>query len=169
MRGTWLMIGTATAILAACSREGGRGAAGDSATQTAQTAPVDSMRALSWRLESPPSWDDRVRMVDDPEGRARLAQQGIHDARLFEYLPHDRTIVPQTLLGVYVYDSLAWARLEAEEGPPQGELIARAPGRAYIVGLPQSNPFGYGSVDSVEFEKRAVNMEYLKGAFHVMR
>lgn len=169
MRGTWLMIGALAAMLGACSRERGGGAARDSVTQTAPSAPEDSIQALSWRLESPPSWDDRVRMVDDPEGRARLAEQGIHDARLFEYLPHDRARVPQTLLGVYVYDSLAWARLEAEEGPPQGELIARAPGRAYVVGLPQSNPFGYGSVDSVEFEKRAVNMEYLKGAFHLMR
>jgi hypothetical protein len=83
-------------------------------------------------------------MVDDPEGRARLAQQGIRDARLFEYLPHDRAIVPQTLLGVYVYDSLAWARLEAEEGPPGRVDRSR---RARVHRPVQSNPFEHRSVD----------------------
>lgn len=163
------MTGASVAMLAACSREGARTAQVDSSVISGKGGLDDSMHALSWRLESPPSWDDRVRMVEDREGVASLIRQGIHAARLFEYLPRDTSIVPQTLLGVYVYDSLAWARLEAEGGPPQGELIARGPGLAYIVGLPQSNPFAPGSADSVEFDKRSITMSYLKGAFHVIR
>ena len=73
------------------------------------------------------------------------------------------------LLGVYVYDSTAWAKVEGEEGPPQGEVVARAPGVVYVVGFPQSNPFGWGQADSVEFEKRTVTMAYVKGAFRVVR
>ncbi|HEX4934544.1 MAG TPA: hypothetical protein VFV33_15245 [Gemmatimonadaceae bacterium] len=130
------------------------------------SAPVP---ALSWRLESPKFWDERVRVVDDPEGEARLAAQGIFAATLFEYLPRDTSVVPQTLLGVYVYDSTAWAKLQGEEGPPQGEVVERGPGVVYVVGLPQSNPFGWGSADSAEFEKRTITLEDVKRAFRVVR
>jgi hypothetical protein len=154
--------------LLACGRPAPGGGA-DSTAARAAVADSVAMGALSWRFASPPSWDDRVRIVDDPEGLARLKEQGIHSARIFEYLPRDTSIVPQTLLGVWVYDSTSWARLEREDGPPQGELVARGPGVAYVVGFPQSNPFAAGSVDSVEFDRRTVTMDYVKGAFHVVR
>lgn len=142
---------------------------GDSATSMAIKGINGVEEALSWRFEAPPSWDERVRIVEDPDGADRLAEEGIHAARLFEYLPHDTTIVPQTLLGVYVYDSTVWARLEAEGGPPQGDLVMRGPGVAYVVGFPQSNPFAPGTADSVEFDKRTVTMDYVKKAFRVVR
>lgn len=166
-RGLWL-VAAGGALLAACAGKSERTGAENSAI-VVETAGAAAVPALSWRLESPPSWDDRVRIVDDPEGVQRLKEQGIHAARLFEYLPRDTSIVPQTLLGVYVYDSTAWAKLEGEEGPPQGEVVARGPGMVYVVGFPQSNPFAPGSADSVEFDKRGVTMEYVKRAFHVVR
>lgn len=141
----------------------------DSVGATAIRAVNGVEEALSWRFEAPPSWDERVRIVEDPDGADRLAEEGIHAARLFEYLPRDTSIVPQTLLGVYVYDSTVWAKLEAEGGPPQGDLVMRGPGVAYVVGFPQSNPFAPGTVDSVEFDKRTVTMDYVKKAFRVVQ
>lgn len=163
------LVGSALAVcLAGCSGPA-RDADGDSASVMAVKATNGVEEALSWRFEAPPSWDDRVRIVDDPDGADRLAEQGIHAARLFEYLPRDTTIVPQTLLGVYVYDSTVWAKLEAEGGPPQGDLVMRGPGVAYVVGFPQSNPFAPGSADSVEFDKRTVTMDYVRKAFRVVQ
>ncbi len=169
MRSGWWLAAAGVALLAACAEKAEKGGTGDSAAAVAEKTVDAPLQALSWRLESPASWDDRVRIVDDPEGVQRLKEQGIHAARLFEYLPRDTSIVPQTLLGVYVYDSTAWAKLEREEGPPQGEVVARGPGMVYVVGFPQSNPFAPGSADSVEFDKRAVTMEYVKRAFHVVK
>ncbi len=153
-------------VAAACSSAGERGATGDSANVAADSAATAT---LSWSLSAPASWDDRVVMVDDPEGIGRLREQGIRSARLFNYVPYDTTIVPQTLLGVYVYDSTAWAKLEAEEGPPQGELLRRAPGIAYIASFPQSNPFADGVRDAAEFARRSVDRAFVDSAFRVVR
>lgn len=169
MRSGWWLVAAGGALLAACAGKSEQAGSGDSAAAVVGKAADAPLPALSWRLESPPSWDERVRIVDDPEGVQRLKEQGIHAARLFEYLPRDTSIVPQTLLGVYVYDSTAWAKLEGEEGPPQGEVVTRGPGVVYVVGFPQSNPFAPGSADSVEFDKRGVTMEYVKRAFHVVK
>lgn len=165
MAGVWIL--TVGVGAAACGGGVARGDA-DSAVSESIGAGGGAQQALSWRFEAPQSWDDRVRLVDDPEGEKRLAEQGIRAARLFEYLPHDTTVAPQALLGIYVYDSTAWARLEAEEGPPQGELVTRGAGVAYVAGFPQSNPFAPGSADSVEFDKRTVTMEYVRRAFRVV-
>jgi hypothetical protein len=169
MRRGWWLMAAGGVLLAACAGNGEKARTGDSAAAVVEKTVDAPLRALSWRLESPASWDDRVRIVDDPEGVQRLSEQGIRAARLFEYLPRDTSIVPQTLLGVYVYDSTAWAKLEGEEGPPQGEVVTRGPGVVYVVGFPQSNPFAAGSADSVEFDKRAVTMKYVKRAFHVVK
>ena len=167
MRKIRMMSGALAACLAGCSGRSTKVAA-DSSQAVVASGSNAALGSLSWRFTAPASWDERVRVVEDPEGAERLAQQGIQAARLFEYLPHDTTIVPQTLLGVYVYDSTAWARLEAEEGPPQGDLVTRGPGVAYVVGFPQSNPFAPGTVDSVEFDKRTVTMEFVKKALRVV-
>lgn len=171
MRGFWrtVLLGVVVVVwLAGCGGGVTRGDV-DSVSVLSVKAINGVEEAVSWRFEAPQNWDDRVRIVGDPKGPERLAEQGIHAARLFEYLPHDTTIVPQTLLGVYVYDSTAWARLEAEDGPPQGDVVARGPGVAYVVGFPQSNPFASGTVDSVEFEKRTVTMDYVKQAFRAVK
>lgn len=136
---------------------------------TAESVVSDTIPSLSWRFTAPETWDERVVLVEDPDGSEQLAREGIHSGRLFNYLPYDTTVVPQTLLGVWVYDSTAWARLEAEGGPPQGELIRSGPGVAYVVGFPQSNPFRPGSRDSAEFDRREVTMEFVQSAFRVVR
>lgn len=176
MNGRWRKWGAARvgglaalAVLPSCRKDSGGVAKGDSLASKAADQHGASMPALSWRLESPASWDDRVRVVDDAEGATRLAEQGIHASTLFEYLPRDTSVVPQALLGVYVYDSTAWAKVEAEDGPPQGEVVERGAGVVYVAAFPQSNPFGWGSADSAEFEKRSVTMEYVKRAFRVVR
>ncbi len=165
-RSSWLQVGVVAAVLnAACSAGGGRDSADTAKTGVQQGGAPAS---LSWALSAPASWDERVVMVDDPEGIAGLREQGIRSARLFNYVPYDTTIVPQTLLGVYVYDSTAWARVEAEEGPPQGELLRRSPGIAYIVSFPQSNPFADGVRDFNEFARRSVDRAFVDSAFRVV-
>lgn len=162
----WVMAVAAAIAAGACGERGADRAADDSA---AQAAAADSApRTVSWTLSAPPSWDDRVVIADDPEGIDRLRAQGIRSARLFNYLPYDTAIVPQTLLGIYVYDSTAWARLESEGGPPQGELLQRRPGIAYIVSFPQSNPFAEGGRDFTEFARRSVDRVFVDSAFRVV-
>lgn len=163
------VVASVIVVAAACGDRTKSAAAGDSTEGLRTGDSSAAMPALSWRLESPPSWDDRVRMVDDPQAAPLLRERAVHSAKLFEYLPRDTSIVPQVLLGVYVYDSTAWAKVSAEDGPPQGEVVARGPGVVYVVGFPQSNPFGSQQADSVEFEKRAITMEYVKRAFRVVR
>ncbi len=158
----------ACAALLACSTSSPNGKASDSSAASA-AAMVSTPRApLSWRFEVPSVWDDRVRMVNDPEEAARLAAQGIHGARSFEYVPRDSSEVPQRLLGVWVYDSSAWDQVSAEQGPALGDEIARGPGVVYIAGLPQSNPFAPGSVDAVEFDKRTMTLDAVKRNFRVV-
>jgi hypothetical protein len=161
----------ATLVVVACVACGERpGKAGSTPADSATTSvAADTLPPVSWRFESPASWDDRVRVVEDPDGRARLAAQGIRSARLFEYLPRDSTIVPQTLLGIYAYDSTAWARLAAAEGPPPGELLLQERGVAYVAGIAQSNPFAPGSDDFREFARRSVSLAQVRDAFRVVR
>jgi hypothetical protein len=161
-----LAVALSTGALAACAaREAG--SAPDSAGAGGRLAPA-GVASVSWRFEAPGSWDDRVVIADEPAGVDGGAGGGVQSARLFNYLPFDTTVAPQTLLGVYVYDSTSWARLEQEEGPPAGELIARGPGVVYVAGFPQSNPFAPGSRDAQEFDRRSVTREYVATAFRAV-
>lgn len=154
--------------MAACSTSSLNDKRSDSAAVRATA--LDSMphAPLTWRFEVPTTWDNRVRMVDDPAGAAGLAAQGVHGARSFEYLPRDSSEVPQRLLGVWVYDSIAWHKVSADQAPPQRDEIARGPGVVYIAGLPPSNPFTPGSVDAVEFDKRTITLDQVKRNFRVV-
>ncbi|MCC6930180.1 MAG: hypothetical protein IT359_14440 [Gemmatimonadaceae bacterium] len=163
------LVVVAVASSAACRKEAGQGDRPDSAAASPVDRHATAMPALSWRLASPPSWDDRVRVVDDAEGAARLAALGIHTSTLFQYLPRDTSAGPQALLGVYVYDSTAWARAAGGDGGPPGEVVERGPGVVYVASLPRSNPFGARSADSSEFAKRTIDMAYLQRAFRVVR
>lgn len=162
----WGMKMVATMALAGCGERGADRARTDSAAPAAEE--ISALPTVSWTLTAPTSWDERVVIADDPEGIERLREQGIRSARLFNYVPYDTAIVPQALLGVYVYDSTAWARLEREQGPPQGELLQRRPGVAYIVSFPQSNPFAEGGRDFAEFARRSVDRAFVDTAFRVV-
>ena len=161
-------------VVAWCGGGGGGGGNGVEGTGASVVAAsrsdsgANELLPVSWRFTPPPAWDERVRVSEDPEGERALRAQGIRSARLFEYLPRDTTIVPQTLLGIYAYDSTAWARLAAAGGPPQGELLLQQGGVSYVAGLPQSNPFAPGTADHAEFERRAVDLTYVRGAFRVV-
>jgi hypothetical protein len=167
MRRRWVRAGLWCVTLAACGERTGVGGRPDS-TAGAAAATDAAVPSVSWRLEAPSSWDDRVVIVPDPQGAEGLASEGIQSARLFNYVPYDTTVVPQTLLGVYVYDSTAWARLEGEDGPPQGDVVGRGEGIVYVAGFPQSNPFAPGSRDAREFDRRTVTREYVRGAFRAV-
>lgn len=164
--GVWALA-LAVGVVACGGRESSRRA--DSASSTAVTGTDGVQEALSWRLEAPQSWDDRVRLIDGAEGVGRPIGEGVRAARRFEYVPHDTTLMPQPLLGIYVYDSTAWAQLEAEEGPRFGELITRGAGVVFVGTLPPSNPYAPGSEDAAGFGGRTVTMEYVRRAFHVVR
>jgi len=167
MRRRWVRTGLWCLSLAACAERPG-GSGGESAAAAAK-AHSDSFPSVSWRLEAPDAWNERVVITQDPQGAEGLAREGIQSARLFNYLPYDSTVVPQTLLGIYVYDSTAWATLEGDEGPPQGEVIGRGAGVVYVAGLPQSNPFAPGSRDAREFARRTVSLGYVTRAFRAVR
>lgn len=162
----WIVLGALCKILLGC----GTDASGGKDSSQVSTVSADSVASLtlSWRLEAPAAWDAHVKIVDAPESVARLTAEGVRSARLFNYIPFDSSVVAQTLLGVYVYDSTAWAKLEREGGPPRGEVVTRGAGVAYVASLPQSNPFAPGSRDSVEFSRRTVTMDFVKKAFRVV-
>lgn len=72
------------------------------------------------------------------------------------YLPRDTTQLPQTLLVIAVYDSVAWQRLRSAAGPTAGDSVAAAAGRVYVMALAQSNPFSPGSADAAKFDSLAL-------------
>lgn len=162
------VVAATLATFAACAAET-PDVSSESATAVASLPALPAMDTLPWRLERPASWDDRVQEVDDPEGPQRLAEQGIHSARIFEYVPRDSSIVPQHLLGIYVYAEEAWAKLAEEDGPPQGDVLERRAGLVYVAGLPQSNPFAPGSVDYDEFQQRELTLDAVRAGFRVVR
>ncbi|MBC8086450.1 MAG: hypothetical protein H7Z40_04235 [Phycisphaerae bacterium] len=72
------------------------------------------------------------------------------------YLPRDSSVIPQTLVVVAAYDSVAWSRVKADGGPPPGDSVLARNGRVYILGLPQSNPFAPGTPDALKFDSLAL-------------
>jgi hypothetical protein len=87
---------------------------------------------------------------------------------VFHYLPTDTTLRPQALLGIVVYDSLQWAQLRSEEGPPPGDSLTTVNGQVFAAGLPQSNPFVPASADARAFDSLAVDLEKVRRAFRVL-
>lgn len=128
--------------------------------------PPDS--AVAWKFLPPPSWDDRVKSILVSESDRAQYFENARAAQRFDYLPQDASIVPQTVLLITVYDSLAWKKIEVPDEPPVGDVITRARGMVYIASLPQSNPFAEGSPDYKAFEKRSVTLEEVRRRFQVV-
>ena len=141
-------------VAAGCARE----AAPVRGPDTAQAA------AIAWAFDAPRSWDDRVTLGD-----ARNVPGTYRSARLFTYAPRDTTIVPQVLLGIFVYDSAAWVGLSADPGPPLGDSLTSANGHVFIASLPQSNPFREGSADARTFDSMTVDLAAVRRGFRVLR
>lgn len=125
-------------------------------------APAQPPRPLAGAFDAPSNWGDRVRLDDDPAPGTALS------ARRFHYLPADSTLRPQVLLGIVVYDSAQWARLSAEEGPPQGDSLTAVNGQVFVAGFPQSNPFVATSADARAFDSLAVDLAVVRKAFRVL-
>jgi hypothetical protein len=79
-------------------------------------------------------------------------------------MPRDTSIAPQVLLGVIVYRRPDWAKIAAEPGPPQGDVLVERDSIVVIAALPQSNPFVPGSADSAAFDSLRVSLEQAKRA-----
>lgn len=118
---------------------------------------------IAWAFDAPPSWDERVSLVENPQPGSFLS------SRLFVLAPRDTTVRPQVLLGIVVYDSATWARVAAEPGPPQGDSLLAVAGQVFVAGLPQSNPFAEGSPDFLTFDSLAVPLERVRQGFRVLR
>lgn len=116
---------------------------------------------IAWAFDAPPTWDDRVTMVDES-----VAPGALHySARAFIFSPSDTSLRPQSLLSVLVFNNTNWARVTSEQGPPPGDTIVTADGRVYVAALPQSNPFETGSADAQAFDSMLVDMTYVRTAF----
>lgn len=128
------------------------------------TAVAASTNPIGWAFDVPPHWDDRVKLEDNVPGT------GTHRAaRMFTYAPRDTSIVPQNLLGIFVYDSAAWAEVARQEGPPQGDSLTSFGGQVFVASLPQSNPFAEGSADYRTFDSLSVDLAAVKKGFRVAK
>ncbi|MGQ0648017.1 MAG: hypothetical protein ACT4P7_10630 [Gemmatimonadaceae bacterium] len=147
----WCVLSLAVAACASEARPPGEG--GDTAAR----------RPIAWKLDAPAVWDDRVRLDE------QVPVTGIYrSARFFTYTPRDTAIVPQSLLGIFVYDSATWAELSREPGPPLGDSLTSAASLVYIASFPQSNPFREGSPDYLTFDSMAVDLAMVRKAFRVV-
>lgn len=144
------------ALLCACASEAPPPST--PATVAASTNPI------GWAFDAPVSWDDRVQLDDNVPGTGTY-----RSARMFTYVPRDTSIVPQILLGIFVYDSAAWAGVVRQEGPPQGDSLTSSAGQVFIASLPQSNPFAAGSADYRTFDSLSVNIAAVRKGFRVAR
>lgn len=142
-------------VCVGCAKEAPR-PRGDSAAATAAT--------LAWAFDVPATWDDRVVLVDSVPGTGTY-----RSARLFNLTPHDSTIAPQTLLGIFVYDSATWVEAVANGGPPLGDSITAVLGHVFIASLPRSNPFRAGTADGQTFDSLAVDITTVRRGFRVAR
>ncbi len=129
-----------------------------------QPTVTSSTNPIGWVFDVPPSWDDRVKLEDSVPGTGTY-----RSARVFTYAPRDTSIVPQILLGIFVYDSAAWAEVSRQEGPPQGDSLTSAAGQVFIASLPQSNPFAEGSADYKTFDSLSVDLAAVRKGFRVAR
>ena len=135
-----------------------------STPSTPVTGKLVTSSDSSFDVQIPPRWTGAFRvdsLASTERGSARPGALNI------VYLPVDTTVLPQTLVVVAVYDSIAWARVKKEGGPPPGDSIKAAGGRVYVLGLPQSNPFTPGSVDALKFDSLALNSVERAGLIHV--
>lgn len=144
------------ALLSACASE---------APPPSRDATVSSStNPIGWIFDAPAGWDDRVRLDDDVPGTGTYRA-----ARRFTYAPRDTSIPPPLLLGIFVYDSAAWADVARQEGPPQGDSLTNSAGQVFIASLPQSNPFAEGSADYRAFDSLSVDLAAVKKGFRVAR
>ena len=128
----------------------------------ADSAAPASDSPIAWAFDAPNAWDDRVTLDDRVPGSGTY-----RSARLFTYAPRDTSIVPQALLGIFVYDSLAWAAMTKQGGPPLGDSLTSVAGQVFIASLPQSNPFRAGSADSRAFDSLLVDLASVRKGFRV--
>ena len=147
---------TVVALLCACASE--------APPPTDQPAASPSTNPIGWVFDAPPSWDDRVKLDDNVPGTGTYRA-----ARMFTYAPRDTSIVPQILLGIFVYDSAAWAEVARQEGPPQGDSLTSSAGQVFIASLPQSNPFAEGSADYRTFDSLSVDIAAVRKGFRVAK
>jgi hypothetical protein len=108
----------------------------------------------SYDVQLPARWTGSYRVDSLSSAERGTARPGAFN---IVYLPVDTTVLPQTLIVVAVYDSVAWAKLKTQGGPPPGDSIMAKNGRVYILGLPQSNPFSPGTVDALKFDSLTLN------------
>lgn len=107
----------------------------------------------SLTLTPPDRWINRFRTDTLPTVERGTALPG---ALNLVYVPVDSTAIPQTLVVVAMYDSVAWRAVKAEGGPPPGDSVMTHNGRVYVLSLPQSNPFEAGSADALAFDSLAL-------------
>lgn len=167
---TPLLVALSLPLLCACRFERREPVADSTRVDTTRTEqralPPDS--AVAWKFTPPPTWNERVRSVFvTEEDRVRLFQNA-RAAQRFDYLPHDTTVVPQTLLLITVYDSTAWTKVDLPDEPPVGEVITKAAGLVYVASLPQSNPFAEKSADFREFARHSVTAPDVRKRFQVV-
>ncbi|MBC7894814.1 MAG: hypothetical protein H7066_05340 [Cytophagaceae bacterium] len=149
-------LAAVTALVCACASEAPRPAR--------DTVVAASTNPIGWAFDVPANWDDRVTLDDNVPGTGTYRA-----ARMFTYAPRDTSIVPQILLGIFVYDSAAWADVARQEGPPQGDSLTSSAGQVFIASLPQSNPFAEGSADYRTFDSLSVDLAAVKKGFRVAR
>jgi hypothetical protein len=139
------------------------------AVDTTVAAPVTNSNLLSapdgsYELKLPARWTGLYRVDSLSSAERGSARPGAINV---VYLPRDTAVLPQTLIVVAVYDSVAWARVKTEGGPPPGDSILSQAGRVYVLGLPQSNPFLPESVDALKFDSLALNPVEKSALVHV--
>ena len=160
----------AGAALAACKggvRASADSAAGSIGTESRSVTPPDS--AVAWKFVAPPSWSERTRSVPINDSTRGRLYPGARAVEKFDYVPADPKLGAQTLLLITVYDSVTWAKIDAEDGPPVGDVITRDAGNVYVASLPQSNPYPPSNIESKEFEARTVQLEDVKKGFLVVK
>lgn len=128
------------------------------------TAVAASTNPIGWAFDVPPHWDDRVTLDGNVAGTGTYRA-----ARMFTYAPRDTSIGPQVLLGIFVYDSAAWAEVARQDAPPQGDSLTSFGGQVFVASLPQSNPFAEGSADYRTFDSLSVDLAAVRRGFRVAK
>ncbi len=152
-------------LLSACER--GLLPAGPATPPPVSTPPaLQAPQSIpAFTLTPPEHWSGRYRVEtvagEQAEGIVPKARQIVE----YLYLPVSTALGEQPLFMVIVMALEDWRLLNQQDGPPLGELLAEHHEHAFIVSLPQSNPYGMKSEDGQRFEQMHLDLEGIRRSF----
>ena len=126
-------------------------------------------RPASYTHQLPASWlSHGYKWYESWGPRAAQARPGAAFVADWVYVPADPTKPEASLISVAVYPSDVWRSLEAEGGPPAGQLLAQTDRWVYAWSGRQDAPYGDGSPDEQQATALYADARVIADSFRLL-